>query len=424
MRHFVAIIALGFASHTLADDAPVSVKVAKPEVRKLKKPVEQPGSVRADLEAPLAAKVTGYVAAVRVDIGDRVEKGAALVEFSVPELDEEVKQKQAVVRQMEVAVRQGKQSVETAKAQVTMAEALAKEAGAGLAKAEANRDRWASEARRMTALAKDVVDPGSREEAINQAKAAEAALEEARAKIASAAASVKRWQAEQAKVELDTLADDARLAVARADADRAIALQQYKTIKAPFAGVITRRLIDPGHLIQPGKPEVLLVIASTDKVRAAVDVPETDAALLKKGDPATVRVPALEGREFKGQVSRLSWSLDTQARTLRAEIDLDNKDDVLRPGMFVTTKIGVDLAPVKAVPAKALMKAGETQACFVVRDGKAVRVRVKAGRSDGNWTEVVEQQEPGGSWAAFRGDEPVIVAPPASLTDGQAVDVK
>src|SRR5262245_15359390 len=335
MRNFIAFAAiLSMSLSAAADDAPVSVKVANPEMRKLKRPVEQPGAVRADLEAPLAAKLTGYVADVRVDIGDRVAKGAVLVEFSVPELDQEVKQKEAVVKQMEVAVRQGKQTIETAKAQVVMAEALAKESGAGVKRAEANRDRWASEAKRFSTVAKDVVDAGSREEAINQAKAAEAALEEARAKVVSATASVKRWHAELVKAELDVLADDARLAVARADADRVIAMQQYKTIKAPFAGVITPRLIDPGHLIPPGKPEVLLVIAGTDKVRVAVDVPETDAALVKKGDLATVRVPALEGREFKGQVSRLAWSLDPQARTLRAEIDLENKDDVLRPNMF------------------------------------------------------------------------------------------
>src|SRR5262249_33760795 len=131
MRISIAAIAVFCAvARVGADDGPVSVKVAQPEMRKLKRPVEQPGSVRADLEAPLAAKITGYAAHVRVDIGDRVEQGAVLIEFSMPELDEEVKQKQAVVKQMEVAQKQGKQTVETAKAQVTMAAALAKEAGA------------------------------------------------------------------------------------------------------------------------------------------------------------------------------------------------------------------------------------------------------------------------------------------------------
>jgi HlyD family secretion protein len=309
-------------------------------------------------------------------------------------------------------------------AQVATAEALVKESQAGVKRAEANHERWSAEAERLTKLANDkVVDVQTRDETINQARAAAAALDEVQARILTSIAMRKRWQAELAKAKVDTLADEARLAVARADADRVKALQTYKEIRAPFDGVVTRRSIDPGHLIQPGKPEVLLVIASTGKVRVAIDIPEADAALVHKGDTASVRIPSLGGPALTATVSRLAWSLDSHARTLRAEIDVPNKDDRLRPGMYVIARVAVDVPAVRAVPARALLRAGETQACFVVRDGKAVRVRVKAGRSDGEWTEIVEKQGADGTWAPFHDDEPVIVSPPASLADGQAVQV-
>jgi hypothetical protein len=119
----------------------------------------------------------------------------------------------------------------------------------------------------------------------------------------------------------------------------------------------------------------------------------------------------------------MAWALDPQARTLRAEIDLPNPGGELRPGTYAVVSISVETSEVRAVPAKALVKAGETMAIFVVRDGKAVRVRVKAGRSDGNYTEVAMQQTADGKWEPFAGELDVIANPPANLTDGQTVEV-
>jgi hypothetical protein len=92
--------------------------------------------------------------------------------------------------------------------------------------------------------------------------------------------------------------------------------------------------------------------------------------------------------------------------------------------MYAYVRIHIDLPAVRAVPAKALSKAGETMACFFVQDGKAVRVKVKAGRTDGEWTEVVAQQKPGTSeWIPFTGEEIIIANPPTNLTDGAAVEI-
>jgi RND family efflux transporter MFP subunit len=419
----VAVATL-FPGLTSAEDGPVQVSVVKPEMRVIKRSIEQPGLIRADLESPLAAKLTGYVSSVRVDIGDRVKAGQVLAELSVPELDEEVNLKQAIVQQSELAVKQARLAKDTAQAQVETAQALFKEAEAGRKRAESNYERWSSEAQRFTELTKGkVIDPQSRDETINQAKAAEASRDEALAKIESARSSVRRWQSELARAEVDILAEQAKLSVAVADARRVVAMQGYKTIKAPFDGIVTRRNIDPGVLLQPGKPDVLFVVATFDKVRVIVDIPETDAVLINKGDVATIRIPSLEGRVFTGSVARSSWSLDPQNRTLRVEIDLENAAGILRPAMYVNAGIAVKTQPVRTLPAKSLAKAGETHSCFIVEGGKAVRLRVRAGRSDGKFTEVVQKQGADGAWVPFGGDEQVIETVPANLRDGQPVQI-
>src|SRR5262249_55576330 len=193
----IALTTFAFAiAH--ADEAPVKVTLAKPEMRKIKRLVEQPGSIRADQESPLAAKIVGYVANVRVDIGDRVKAGDSLVEISVPELDEEARLKDAVVKQVEVSILQLKKHLQTADAQVVAADALVKEALAGMKRADAYYDRWSSEAKRMTEMAlKKLVDEQSKDESLNQAKAADAARDEVRAKVFSAQATLKKYQAER-----------------------------------------------------------------------------------------------------------------------------------------------------------------------------------------------------------------------------------
>lgn len=419
-RDLPAAVVLLLPFVTLSQE-PVQVQVVRPEFRKIPRTVEQPGSVRAEMEAPLAAKLAGYVAKVHKDIGDPVKTGEVLAEISVPELDAEAKHKESLVKLAQAAIVQAGKQQETVAALLAAAKALVAEASAASKKTEAMVQRWSSEAQRLTALAKmKVVDEQSRDEAVYQWRSAESAHEEAKAKIASAQAAVRRWEAEARKAESDLLAEQAKLEVAKAELERVKALVDYKTIRAPFDGVVTRRFVDPGHFLQPGQHDALFIVANFTKVRVQVDVPESDAALVKKGDNATVRIQALRDRVFTGTVARLSQSLDPNARTLRAEIDLQNPNGTLLPGMYAYVKLSLDLPNVRAIPTKALSKAGETMACFVVRDGKAVRVRVKVGRSDGEYTEIVQIQS-GSTWAACTGDELLIANPPDNLTDGTLI---
>jgi multidrug efflux pump subunit AcrA (membrane-fusion protein) len=183
--------------------------------------------------------------------------------------------------------------------------------------------------------------------------------------------------------------------------------------------------VDTGHFVQPagaGKTDALFTVVRTDVVRVPVDVPEFDAALVTKGAKAKVTVPALKGAEFSGEVKRTSEALDPGSKTLRVEIDLPNPDRRLRPGQYVYARITAEMPPAWVLPANAVVKQADQTVCFIYRDGKAVRLPIQPGRTDGTRTEVFKRQR-AGTWEDWTGQEDVLSGPAATLADGQAVEI-
>jgi RND family efflux transporter MFP subunit len=389
--------------------------------------IEQPGTVRAYEETPLFAKLAGYVKAVKADIGDATEAGMVLAELRIPELEDEGRQKDALVEQAAAEVEQAKEAVTIAQANVETAGAQIVEAKAGVTRAQANLARWKSEATRVGEMVKaKSLDPQTGAETENQLHAAEAAEAGARARITVAEKAAVKARAELGKARQDVVAADARRKVAAADAARVRDLLDYRFIRAPFAGVVTRRAVDTGHFVQPvggPKAEALFTVVHLDKVRVPVEVPEADAAAVHKGQKATVRVPALNA-SFDGTVSRTAGALEPASRTLRVEIDLPNPDRRLTPGMYATARISAEMPEAWVLPANAVVKQAEQVVVFVYRAGKAVRLPVQSGRSDGTFTEVFKKAGPGGAWENWTGSENVLSGPAATLSDGQAVEVK
>jgi RND family efflux transporter MFP subunit len=410
-----------------AGTPPATFTVIQPQRKALPRIIEQPGSIRGDEEAPLYAKLAGYVKAVRADIGDAVEPGTVLAELSIPELEDEGRQKDALVEQAAAEVEQARKMVTIAEAGIGTADAQLVEARAGVARAQANLARWRSESSRVAEMVRSKsLDPQTGAETENQFRAAEAAAEEARARVTVAEKAVVKAQAEFGKAQEDVKAADAKRKVAAADAARTRSLLDYRFIRARFAGVVTRRTVDTGHFVQPvggAKSEPLFVVVRQNTVRVPVDVPEADAGLVKKGQPVTITVPALKA-DVTGTVSRTAAALDPGSRTLRVEVDLPNPDGRLRPGLFVTARIAADMPEAWVLPANAVVKQAEQMVCFLHRDGKAVRVPIQAGRSDGKLTEVFKKAGPGGTWEDWAGTEPVLSGPAGSLSDGQAVEVR
>jgi membrane fusion protein (multidrug efflux system) len=170
-------------------------------------------------------------------------------------------------------------------------------------------------------------------------------------------------------------------------------------------------------------------VESIKPVRVFVNVPELEAAWLRDGDGALIRVQGLQGQQFKGIVTRTSKSLNPQNRTLRTQIDLPNTDGKLLPGMFVNATIFPEHKNVWALPVAAVVTQGEQTFCYRVEEGKAVRTPIQVGLRGNEFVEVLKKQtmpakaagESG--WHDLTGEEVIVASDIASLSDGQAVTV-
>lgn len=396
------------------------ISTGPPEKRSLTRIVEQPGRIEPFAQTPLLVRISGYVKSVHADIGDRVKTGQVLAELDVPEMEEELKQKQALVAQASAEVKQSEKLVAAADANVLTAAASIAEAAAARKRTLANFERWKSEVARVNSLVeRKIIDEQTRDETLNQFRAAEAMREEVEAKVRSAEASKVESEAKRDKAIADVAVAKGKAGVATADEGRMNAMLRYAKIKAPFDGVVTARNVDIGHFLQPGKDAPLFVVTVQDRVRVFVDVPEADAAAIADKAPATVRVQSLRGREFPGAVTRSSWSLDTKSRTLRTQIDLPNSDGALRPGMYAYGSITVTLPSAWTLPAAAIVKTAEGHAAFLVKDGKATRVNLQIGYAGPAHVEILKWQSPQG-WVGVNGDERFVLKA-MGVVDGQNV---
>jgi multidrug efflux pump subunit AcrA (membrane-fusion protein) len=413
--------------------APASVGVVHPQRKALKRVVEQPGTIQAYEETQLFARVPGYVrlfhesdGRITHDIGRTVggpkqdptgkefaDSGEVLAELVVPELEQRASLKKAMVRQTEADVEQAKKAVTAADANIGITEAAVVEANS-------LRDRWESESRRIAGLVKSgTIDEQSRVEMQYQFKAAGA-------RVLAADAAVRKAIADRDKATADVRSAEARVDVAKADALEAEAMLGYAKIRAPYDGIVTGRKVSDGDLVQPagGPGDWLFKVARIDPVRVVIAVPEADAELVKEKSEVKLTVQALSGGSRNGVVARTSWALESGSRTLRAEIDLPNKDGRLRPGMYVYAQIVNPLADAWTLPASAVTKQGDSTVCFLIAEGKAVRTPVQLGRGDGRFIQVLKRQKSGPppAWEDFAGDE-TVADRATGLTDRQSVQV-
>jgi HlyD family secretion protein len=396
--------------------------------------IESPGEILADEQTRIFAKITGYVQKVNKDIGDRVEAGDVLAELSVPELDQELLEKEARAAQARAELERAKKLHAVAVTNAQYADAKVKEAVAGRPKAAAELARAESTYQRMKKSASVIAD-----EAIAETKlgfeSAQAGSAEVEARIKAAEAWHGKSAAESEAAFADIAVADARLRVAEAAARNVTETVKYAKLTAPYAGVVVKRHVDVGDLVKPGaggKEDALFVVVRMNPVRIFVDVPENDALLIRDEKEApektlvAVRVQAIKGEHFKGALKRSAWALDPNGRILRAQIDLPNPDGKLRPGMYAYASIVVVHENVWAVPASALVTKDDQSHLFLEENGKARRTAVLVGFRDAKFIEVVKKQKhgPEGGWQDFARDDRVITTDVATLVDGQAIDAR
>ncbi|HEX7437406.1 MAG TPA: efflux RND transporter periplasmic adaptor subunit, partial [Caldimonas sp.] len=280
------------------------VKTTTPMASDAAQDVVLPGTLQGFVQAPIAARSSGYLKRWTKDIGSRVAKGELLAEIESPEVDQQLSQAVA-------ARQQAASSLDLAKSTVARWEGLRKQ---------------------------DVV---SQQE-----------LDERRSGVAQATAN---------------------LAAAEANVQRLRQLEGFKRVVAPFAGVITRRNVDVGDLIDAGggAGRTLFQLAQTDPLRVYVNVPQAYAQLVKPGQPVVVTQAELRGQKFKGQVARTSASIDSSTRTMQVEIALPNREGTLLPGAYVQVALPLAASQALAVPTNALLFRGDgTRVAIVDAQGR------------------------------------------------------
>jgi RND family efflux transporter MFP subunit len=203
---------------------------------------------------------------------------------------------------------------------------------------------------------------------------------------------------------------------AEANLKRLEELQRFKTIHAPFAGVITARSTDIGALIGSGTAaRELFHIAAIDRLRVSVDVPQVYSRAARPGVQATISIQDLPGRTFTGTLARTAQSIDAGSRTLLVEIDLNNPGGQILPGSFaqVHLKLPTDATTFR-LPVNTLIFRSEGLRVAAVKNGTVSLIPITIGRDFGSAVEVI---------AGLNGSESIVVNPSDSLADGQTVVV-
>ena len=211
----------------------------------------------------------------------------------------------------------------------------------------------------------------------------------------------------------------ANLAAADANVRRLEELESFKNVYAPFSGVLTRRNVDPGALINSGAQAAgreLFDIARVDPLRVYVSVPQAYAPNIKAGMKANVTLQEFPGQKFVGTVVRTAEAIDLATRTLNTEVDVPNKDGKLLPGSFGQVHFATGTSvPRITIPVNAMLfRAEGPQVAVVDKDGKVHLRPISIGRDFGATLEIL---------GGLDVSDQIIINPSDSLEEGQKVHV-
>ncbi|ARP90815.1 efflux transporter periplasmic adaptor subunit [Bordetella genomosp. 9] len=252
-----------------------------------------------------------------------------------------------------------------------------------------------------------------------------ASREQAKAALALANSTLARWEALRRKdvvsqQDLDEKRGNAaqaaaNLAAAQANEQRLRQLESFKRIVAPFPGIITRRNVDVGDLIDAGSGRPLFLLSQTDPLRVYINVPQRYAQQVKVGEHVTIRQAELGGEGFPGTIARTAGSIDLATRTMQVEVSLRNPEGRLLPGAYVQVALDLPAGDTLAVPTNALLFRREgAMVAVVASDGRVALRRVTLGRNYGQSIEVIDGVGPA---------DRLVLNPADSLATGDIVQV-
>jgi RND family efflux transporter MFP subunit len=370
IKVLVVVVALGAGGivaerHLAASPTPVNsmkanspprVEVVRPRRVTVAQRLQTNATLEAFEEADLFAKVSGYLSDVRVDIGDHVKAGQVLAVIDVPEMEKELAEAKAQLESKQSSLESARRQLDHYKANITLQEALLR-----------RREELGSAGHFISDRVLDEV--------------------RANAEIAKADLSVAEANRALAANQVD---------VAAATVEKIKTLLAYTQIVAPFDGVVARRLVNRGDLVQAATatrttPSAgsLFTVQRIDTIRVFCDVPENDVPHVHIGDPAIVKPSGFDGEPFFGKVTRFSLRLDPETRNMRTEIDLSNPDERLYPGTYAEVSLEMDRRPdALTVPAAAVGSDGDGNFVYTITDNRITRRAIKIGLTDNGRIEV------------------------------------
>ncbi|HWG21529.1 MAG TPA: efflux RND transporter periplasmic adaptor subunit [Terracidiphilus sp.] len=324
-------------------------------------------------------KVSGYMRKINVDIGDIVKQGDTLATLEVPEL-------KAQLQQTVFEVDQSKEEITRAQHQINRAVAQY-----NALHSQYQRLKQASEGH-----------PGLiAQQELDNAQAGDLAAEAEVDSAKSAMAAAKQ-----------------HMGAAQSDNQRVQALHDYTNVVAPISGVVVWRYADTGALIQGGTNSnsqdlPIVRLSQSTLLRLRLPVPEDDVRYVRDGDQVTVRVDAVS-RELTGKVVRFTREVNSDTRTMETEVDVDNRDLSISPGMYANTMLRLaHVDNVVTIPVEALVISGRGRVVYALDDTNHVHVRpVQVGIEGSKLAEIKSGLQLG---------ERVIVGGQDKYQDGEAV---
>jgi len=286
-------------------------------------------------------KVTGFMLKINVDIGDRVHKGDTLAVLEVPEL-------RAQLRGTGFEMQQASDEILRAQHEIKRAEAIH-------AAEQANYQRLLDTSKAQPGLI------------------AQQELDDAQSKALSSAA-----QVDAAKAAADGAQQHEE--AARSDNERVQAIQNYTNVVAPIDGVIIWRYADTGALIQSGTNSneqdlPIVKLAQSGLLRLRMPIPEDDVQYVHVGDPMQIRIDALN-RSITGKIVRFTRNVNFETRTMETEVDVENKDLSIDPGMYANTTLQLaSTENVLTIPVEALVLNGNQPTVYVVDANNRIHIR-------------------------------------------------
>ncbi|MEH2411648.1 efflux RND transporter periplasmic adaptor subunit [Nostoc sp.] len=381
-----------------------SVNIITPRRAAATTNLELPGSVVALNQTTIYARSTGYLRRWYADIGDRVQAGQLLAEIDSPDIDQQVLQAKAELAQAQANVLQSRASLAKGVSDL-------KQAQANLLIARQSWQRWQFLVKKGAVAQQDT----DTKYATYQANLAN--VEAAQNTISSDSANVKAAQA--------------NVYASQANFQRNTVLQSYKKVTAPFSGVITARNVNTGVLISAGSGNSnsssntntsntntsntsLYTIAAYDKLDVNVNVPQSLSPSFETGQTAEITVKELPQRVFTGKVVRTSNAIDPNTRTLLTQLEVENYNATLRPGMYATVKFAINRTNTPfVVPDSALVvNAGGTQVATLTKNQTVHYQKVVVGRDYGTEVEIT---------SGLTGNESLIATPTVDETEGLRV---